>query len=171
MRVPVSQKGFTIVELLIVIVIIGILAAITIVSYNGIQNRANDAAVMSDLSNVSQQIVLYNAEHGSFPEGSTQLAELKMKLSTDAYSRGMNNGTSWFNVVYCWPNMANPSVFAIVAQSKSGTVFEAKGQGVRQAPYALAGSAATCTDAGVTMDSGSNRDWFYESDTWHSYVR
>ena len=35
-----TKSGFTIVELLIVIVVIGILAAITIVAYNGIQSRA-----------------------------------------------------------------------------------------------------------------------------------
>ena len=41
-RMKNKQFGFTIVELLIVIVIIGILAAITVVAYNGIQNRANN---------------------------------------------------------------------------------------------------------------------------------
>jgi len=44
-----KQIGFTIVELLIVIVVIGILAAIIIVAFNGTQNKANDAAVQSDL--------------------------------------------------------------------------------------------------------------------------
>ena len=38
-----KQTGFTIVELLIVIVVIGILAAITIVAFNGVQQRARDA--------------------------------------------------------------------------------------------------------------------------------
>lgn len=45
------KKGFTIVELLIVIVVIGILAAITIVSFNGVTGRATTTSVKSDLSN------------------------------------------------------------------------------------------------------------------------
>lgn len=42
-------------ELLIVIVVIGILAAITIVAYNGIQNRAYDSTVQSDLSSMAKR--------------------------------------------------------------------------------------------------------------------
>ncbi|MFZ3009577.1 MAG: fibrinogen-like YCDxxxxGGGW domain-containing protein [Candidatus Microsaccharimonas sp.] len=48
--------GFTIVELLIVIVVIGILAAITIVAYNGIQNRAKTASIQADVSNAQKKI-------------------------------------------------------------------------------------------------------------------
>lgn len=49
-------SGFTIVELLIVIVVIGILAAITIVSYNGVQKRAAEVSIKSDLKNASGQL-------------------------------------------------------------------------------------------------------------------
>lgn len=49
--------GFTIVELLIVIVVIAILAAITIVSYNGIQQRANESKIKSDLSMINKAIL------------------------------------------------------------------------------------------------------------------
>jgi prepilin-type N-terminal cleavage/methylation domain-containing protein len=49
-----NQTGFTIVELLIVIVVIGILAAITIVSYNGIQDRARTAQINADLQNLDK---------------------------------------------------------------------------------------------------------------------
>lgn len=51
-----KQNGFTIVELLIVIVVIGILAAITVVAFNGIQNRAKVQQVNSDLSMLAKAI-------------------------------------------------------------------------------------------------------------------
>lgn len=62
-----SVTGFTIVELLIVIVVIGILAAITIVAYNGVQTRANNARVQSDIKNVQKIVEAYNAINGSYP--------------------------------------------------------------------------------------------------------
>ena len=62
------QKGFTIVELLIVIVVIGILAAITIVAYNGIQTRARDAKRTADISSIQKAIELYKADNGIYPQ-------------------------------------------------------------------------------------------------------
>lgn len=62
-----KQKGFTIVELLIVIVVIAILAAITVVAYNGIQARANFSSYQSDLTNTVKLIESYNAVNGSYP--------------------------------------------------------------------------------------------------------
>jgi prepilin-type N-terminal cleavage/methylation domain-containing protein len=50
------QKGFTIVELLVVIVIISILAVITIVGFNSIQKQATEAGISSDLQNSTQQL-------------------------------------------------------------------------------------------------------------------
>ena len=56
-KINLKLAGFTIVELLVVIVVIGILAAIAIVSYTGIQNKANTTALVSDLDNVNQAII------------------------------------------------------------------------------------------------------------------
>jgi len=52
------QSAFTIVELLIVIVVIGILAAITIVSFNGVQARAYTAKAQADIASLKQAIVM-----------------------------------------------------------------------------------------------------------------
>ncbi|MBC7943306.1 prepilin-type N-terminal cleavage/methylation domain-containing protein, partial [Candidatus Saccharibacteria bacterium] len=62
-----KQPGFTIVELLIVIVVIGILAAITIVAYNGVQQRAVVASLTSDLDNGSKTLKLFQVDNGSYP--------------------------------------------------------------------------------------------------------
>jgi len=66
-RMKQKQAGFTIVELLIVIVVIGILAAITIVSYNGITSKAQKTSLISSLSQNNTLIASYQASSGSFP--------------------------------------------------------------------------------------------------------
>ena len=61
------QKGFTIVELLIVIVVIAILAAITIVAYNGIKTQANFSSMRSDVTSVQKIVEMYGARNGHYP--------------------------------------------------------------------------------------------------------
>ncbi|MCX6728637.1 MAG: prepilin-type N-terminal cleavage/methylation domain-containing protein [Candidatus Saccharibacteria bacterium] len=67
-RTDVQTGGFTIVELLVVIVVIGILAAIAIVSYSGISQKAIIASLQSDLSNGAKKLKLYYTEYGVYPE-------------------------------------------------------------------------------------------------------
>ena len=69
--------GFTIVELLIVIVVIGILAAISIVVYNGIQNRAVDTATKSDVSNAAKQLKMSKVTSGNYPASEGEANEGK----------------------------------------------------------------------------------------------
>jgi len=59
-----QQRGFTIVELLIVIVVIGILITISFVSYNGIQQSARDKSLLSDVESVSAELARYATKHG-----------------------------------------------------------------------------------------------------------
>jgi prepilin-type N-terminal cleavage/methylation domain-containing protein len=68
MQAKKKNSGFTIVELLIVIVVIGILAAITIVAYNGIQLRARDSRRLSDMKSIEQALTLYSLDNnGGYP--------------------------------------------------------------------------------------------------------
>jgi len=62
-----SAQAFTIVELLVVIVVIGILAAITIISYTGVLQKSRDSVRLSDISNVRKVLELYHAENGFYP--------------------------------------------------------------------------------------------------------
>jgi len=62
-----KERGFTIVELLVVIVVIGILAAITIVSYTGITAKANKAAAIQNSSSVMTAADAYFAENQTYP--------------------------------------------------------------------------------------------------------
>lgn len=62
-----QERGFTIVELLIVIVVIAILATITIVAYNGVQSRAKLATAADNASKVMQVAESINADTGSYP--------------------------------------------------------------------------------------------------------
>lgn len=59
-----KQKGFTIVELLVVIVVIGILAAITMVSYSGVTTKAKATAAQSNAVSVKSVIETYYADNG-----------------------------------------------------------------------------------------------------------
>ena len=64
---PKNYGGFTIVELLVVIVIIGVLATVTIVSYTGISQKAIAVSLQSDLSGAKKQLALYYVDYGFYP--------------------------------------------------------------------------------------------------------
>jgi len=76
-----QNKGFTIVELLIVIVVIGILAGLVITTYNGIQQKARNTERTTDLKTFQSQLEAYYAQNARYPS------------STDLGSNSANNVT------------------------------------------------------------------------------
>lgn len=78
-----NQKGFTIVELLIVVVVIAILAAVTVVAFNGIQTRARDASRLSDIQTINRAILAYYAVNGTYPEETASPGVGGFEASTD----------------------------------------------------------------------------------------
>ncbi len=67
----VRYKGFTIVELLIVVVVIGILAAIVTVAYTGITTNARDTRRQQDMESIVKALMLYNVQFGRFPSANS----------------------------------------------------------------------------------------------------
>lgn len=63
-----AKKGFTIIELLVSIVVIGILVTIMIVSYNGVQQRSRDSQRGSHMTLLNIAIEKYHAEKGQYPD-------------------------------------------------------------------------------------------------------
>ena len=62
-----KQKGFTIVELIVIIVVIAILVAITIVSYNGVQRSGMDAKIRSTVKTAGDGIALKEGRNEARP--------------------------------------------------------------------------------------------------------
>ena len=84
-----KSRGFTIVELLIVIVVIAILAAITIVAYNGIQQRGRDTQRKSDVAMITKALRMYDVDNGA------------MYTASGCGANG--NGSGYFNYNYGSP--------------------------------------------------------------------
>lgn len=84
-----TTLGFTIVELLIVIVVIGILAAITIVAFNGISGQAKDTERKAELSSIQKALERYRIDNGGYPTCAstpgTNLGTYTLTASTAQY--------------------------------------------------------------------------------------
>ena len=169
-----KNPGFTIVELLIVIVVIAILAAISIVAYTGIQNKANDAAVQADIRNLGNLIEQYNVTEGSYPIADTNaelyeiFASFNVSLSLSSYETPPPPGGA--NFLY----IATPdaSGFALVARAKSGTNYywSSRSQGVAVFEGAYAEQGRTWTrnqllDDNSPLGAGESI-WGYGNGTW-----
>ena len=142
-----SEKGFTIVELLIVIVVIGILAAIVIVAFNGVQNRAKTQSSQASASNVQKKIEAYNAATGNYPTISTYSA-LTTALNGQPESTLANSG-----VTLGTPNNSTTNRVGVYTCSAGGT-------GISVTWYSYVNSGVIAPEDGLKIDySGACTTW------------
>lgn len=77
-----SEKGFTLIELMIVIAILGILAAVAIPNFLNARGKAQDAAALSTLEAMKTAMEMYAADNGAYPSAAkvTDVASLQTTL-------------------------------------------------------------------------------------------
>lgn len=155
-------RGFTLVELLVVIVVISILATVLVVVYQGVQSRAYDTAVVIDMNNFAKRIVIFRQENDRYPNpsdpGDAEMLTLEYKAAKAMYH---TLPTVRRNLVYC--TSPDRQHYAFLAKSKSGNAFyESDSTGHKVMPYTETWNSSTyaadlCTSATIGL-SASDTD-------------
>ena len=148
-----TKKAFTIIEFLISIVIIGVLATITIVSYVGIQQRATVAVLKSDLVNSTQALKLYQVEHSAYPTAINDCPSPATGNMCLKYSP--NNTYPVFEPI----NNTNPQTFCLTVQSTNNTRYHITEDSVPElgsCSFPFAGSLTATTISPFSIDLAWN---------------
>ncbi len=98
------KQGFTIVELLVVIVVISILASVTVVAFNGVQQRAIEAVARADLKANHTKLIQYQILNGSYPTSANNGNKQAVAAT------GCTPGSVSSGGVYC-PILSNDSLY------------------------------------------------------------
>ena len=145
-----KQQGFTIVELLIVVVVIAILAAITIVAYNGIQQRAQTTSVKSDVSQAIKQFKTFAITNADAFPGSIASCP-NPALGSLCYA---NNSSH--TITYMVDNTATPQSFCFSSQAGNGATYYGDESG-----QVLAGGCALQSCYAIQQAGGSHGSGTY----------
>lgn len=113
-----TKPGFTIVELLIVIVVIAILAAITIVAFNGIQDSAITSTAKADLRNIGTIMERYRVETGRFPNSNAEVVQALD--ASNAREFGASTDITKNRFIYCF-GTGGSDIWIAARYAKSGS--------------------------------------------------
>jgi len=98
MKETTFQRGFTLVEMLVVIAIIAILASIFLVGLQGFRGSAYDARRLSDVTNIQSKLELYYNQHGDYPDNLKDPDLGSLPKDPTLGTTGTTGGTGYY---YC----------------------------------------------------------------------
>lgn len=157
-----ARSGFTIVELLIVIVVIAILATISIVAYTGIQRRANNTNTLSAAAQTIKLLEAYRSINGTLPSGFWMAC---VGEYDDDACRYTNNGATvespevpaFKTAIATVGTMPQPpkKMFVLATERVGGGVMYVAGTDPKQVIYYLEGLNQTCSAGGTASNSNT----------------
>jgi len=147
-----SKKGFTIVELLVVIAVIGVLAAIVVVAYEGVQDKAKGKVLTSDLSTALKQLTIDQGRNGGYP---ATIADANKGRGLTA-----SPGTTF---TYTFNNNTNPQTLCLSA-TNGEQVFSVT-QNTEPAPGSCTNLALNKTAPNTLLVNGITTSTQYHSGT------
>ena len=149
-----KHKGFTIVEILVVVTVIAILATISVVSYTGMTERARDSKIRSVVKTAGDALQLYETKNNSLPSGQGKFNQansvdslapqyLQRGYRDDAISKNASNKEDIFLWYQCKDGSGAVTGVAVFASLNSPTSDEASRVATVKADCHIAASVPT----------------------------
>jgi general secretion pathway protein G len=125
-----NQKGFTLIEILVVVIIIGILAALVIPKYAGRTEQARNAATKTQIDTLfSSALDMYEADNGNYPSTEQGLQALRVQPNTEPVPKNWKGPYLKKDVpldpwgkpyVYTYPGTHNPGGYDLYSVGPDG---------------------------------------------------
>jgi type II secretion system protein G len=140
-----DQKGFTLVELLIVVAIIGIVASIAIPNLANALDKAKQKRTMSDMHSIAEAIEAYHIDHASYPDGAADWQTLRTHISP-FFIKAPPDADGW---MHNWT----------VSTSVGGTAYTVVSLGKDGNPDSWAGGMTGDFDCDIVFTNGRFFQW------------
>lgn len=146
-RKPDGQRGFSLIELLIVLVVLGIIAAIAVANLLAALDKGKQKRTMMELRTISSAVETYHIDRGIYPIGNT-IGVLEAAISPD-YLKTMTTRDAWNNSLQYNDGGTSGQGYTIGSGGKNGGPLNFVG----------AGGPTTRYDDAIIITDGAFAQW------------